>query len=451
MNISMMNFTSSHVFTLFKTARHVCLSAWLILVFSPACIAASYSVSSAAMLKQRLQTVAAGDTILLESGEYFGQFEIHQPITLTGEKGAVIDAEGKDSAISVFSADVTISKLQIQNWGSDLYELNAGILIKEQAQRIRIESSHLQGDGFGIYAENTSHITVANNLISGNPRLYKLDRGDGVYLKAVDVSIIHDNQISDVRDGVYLETSTNSLVFDNRFHSQQYGIHYMYTKHDEAYGNQVDNVDGGYAIMSSKFVNLHQNQVSNAIDFGILLNISNQSIVANNRVLLAHNPQGAAELGNEGKGIFIYGARDNDIIHNLFSSSDIGIYMAMGGEKNKVYGNQFVNNKTQVKYVGDALLEWSHQGRGNYWSGYMGWDSDHDGIADKAYRPNDSLDKLFWLYPEARFLMNSPVIMLLRWVQSQFDIGPPTGIVDSFPVLNSDNRYPSESSDRGLS
>ncbi|MEC4728014.1 nitrous oxide reductase family maturation protein NosD [Shewanella sp. D64] len=432
----MMNFTSNHVFTRFKTARHVCLSTWLILVFSPGCIAASYSVSSAAMLKQRLQTVAAGDTILLEPGEYLGQFEIHQPITLTGKKGAVIDAEGKDSALSVFSADVTISKLQIQNWGSDLYELNAGILIKEQAQRIRIESSHLQGDGFGIYAENTSHITVANNLISGNSRLYKLDRGDGVYLKGVDVSIIHDNQISDVRDGIYLETSTNSLVFDNRFHSQQYGIHYMYTKHDEAYGNQVDNVDGGYALMSSEFINLHHNQVSNAVDFGVLLNISKHSIISNNRVSLAHNPQGTAEQGNEGKGIFIYGARDNEIIHNLFSSSDIGIYMAMGGEKNKVYGNQFVNNKTQVKYVGDVLLEWSHQGRGNYWSGYMGWDHDHDGIADKAYRPNDSLDKLFWLYPEARFLMNSPVIMLLRWVQGQFDIGPPTGIVDSFPVLS---------------
>ena len=110
--------------------------------------------------------------------------------------------------------------------------------------------------------------------------------------------------------------------------------------------------------------------------------------------------------------------------------------MAMGGEGNKVYGNQFVNNQIQVKYVGDSLLEWSHNGRGNYWSGYMGWDANHDGIADAPYRPNDSLDKLFWLYPEAEFLMNSPIVAVLRWVQSQFAVGPSTGIVDSFPLLH---------------
>ncbi|MGP1782606.1 NosD domain-containing protein, partial [Shewanella frigidimarina] len=199
--------------------------------------------------------------------------------------------------------------------------------------------------------------------------------------------------------------------------------------------NEVNNVDGGYAIMSSKFVNLHQNQVSNAIDFGVLLNISNYCIVTNNRASLAHNPQGTPELGNEGKGIFIYGARDNEVTHNLFANNDIGIYMAMGGEGNKVYGNQFVNNNIQVKYVGDSLLEWSHEGQGNYWSGHMGWDTNHDGIADKPYRPNDNLDKLFWLYPEARFLMNSPVVAVLRWVQGQFEFGPATGIVDSFPLL----------------
>ncbi|WP_220767859.1 nitrous oxide reductase family maturation protein NosD [Shewanella sp. MBTL60-007] len=436
----MINLSSEQVQnSLIKAAKQLCLSTCFCLFICPIAIAESYSVANAEGLKQQLKSVKAGDTLTLKAGVYSGHFAIHQPITLTGEKGAIIDAGGIGSAITVYVSDVTISKLQIQNWGGDLYELDSGILLQDKADRVRIESSRLSGSGFGIYAENSSHIRVVNNIISGNPELYKLDRGDGVYLKGVDAPVVHDNQISHVRDGVYLETSTNSLVFDNRFHSAQYGIHYMYTKHDEAYGNQVDNVDGGYAIMSSEFVNLHQNQASNTLDFGVLLNISNHCIVSNNRLSLGHNPQGTAELGNEGKGIFIYGARDNEVSYNLFATSDIGIYMAMGGEKNKIYGNQFVNNKTQVKYVGDSLLEWSHQGRGNYWSGHMGWDANHDGIADKPYRPNDNLDKLFWLYPEARFLMNSPVVALLRWVQGQFEFGPATGIVDSFPLLSMDS------------
>lgn len=433
---------------LYKAAKQLGLSAWLCLLVSPLSVAATYSVSTSDALKQQLQSVSAGDTVILKAGEYVGHFAINQAITLTGEEGAIIDAGGSGSAITVFVSSVTISNLQVQNWGGDLYERDSGILLQDNADHVRIESSRLTGDGFGIYAENSKQITVADNIISGNSALYKLDRGDGVYLKGVDSPVVHNNEISHVRDGVYLETSTNSLVFDNRFHSAQYGIHYMYTKHDEAYGNRVNNVDGGYAIMSSEFVNLHQNQASNTIDFGVLLNISNHCIVSNNRLSQAHNPQGTAELGNEGKGIFIYGARDNEVSHNLFSTSDIGIYMAMGGEKNKVYGNQFVNNKTQVKYVGDSLLEWSYQGRGNYWSGHMGWDANHDGIADKAYRPNDHLDKLFWLYPEARFLMNSPVVALLRWVQGQFEFGPATGIVDSFPLLSAEHTDDTDSSDR---
>ncbi|MGS0682174.1 nitrous oxide reductase family maturation protein NosD [Shewanella sp. 125m-7] len=416
--------------------------ACLCFVFSPASFAATYVVANAEMLTQQLESVAAGDTVLLKAGTYLGRFAVHQPITLTGEKGAIIDAEGRGSAITIFSSNVTISSVQIQHWGGDLYERDSGILLQDNANHVRIESNRLSGDGFGVYSENASHITVAHNVITGNPELYKLDRGDGVYLKGFDASVVHNNEIANVRDGVYLETSTNSLVFDNRFHSAQYGIHYMYTKHDEAYGNAADNVDGGYAIMSSEFVSLHNNQSSNTLDFGVLLNISKHCNISNNRISLAHNPQGTAELGNEGKGIFIYGARDNQVTHNLFSTSDIGIYMAMGGEGNQVYGNQFVNNQIQVKYVGDSLLEWSHQGKGNYWSGYMGWDANHDGIGDKSYRPNDSLDKLFWLYPEARFLMNSPVVAVLRWVQEQFDVGTATGIVDSFPLLS----FPAQSS-----
>ncbi|MGS0691348.1 nitrous oxide reductase family maturation protein NosD [Shewanella sp. 30m-9] len=420
---------------LHRCAKCLLINVWFAALASPGSVAATYSVANAEMLTQRLKSVAAGDTVLLKAGTYLGQFEIHQPIHLTGELGAIIDAEHRGTALGIFSSNVHISNVQIQNWGADLYERDSGVFVQDNANHVRIESSRLNGDGFGIYSENSNHITVANNMISGNPELYKLDRGDGVYLKGVDSPVVHDNKISYVRDGVYLETSTNSLVFDNRFHSQQYGIHYMYTQHDEAYGNEVNNVDGGYAIMSSKFVNLHQNQVSNAIDFGVLLNISNYCIVTNNRASLAHNPQGTPELGNEGKGIFIYGARDNEVTHNLFANNDIGIYMAMGGEGNKVYGNQFVNNNIQVKYVGDSLLEWSHEGQGNYWGGHMGWDTNHDGIADKPYRPNDNLDKLFWLYPEARFLMNSPVVAVLRWVQGQFEFGPATGIVDSFPLL----------------
>ena len=187
--------------------------------------------------------------------------------------------------------------------------------------------------------------------------------------------------------------------------------------------------------MNSKEIYLHHNKVTQARDFGILLNITDSSHVQANVASQIHHPEGTIELGNEGKGIFIYAAQNNRIQDNEFSHSDTGISMAMGGEQNRLWHNRIMANQTQVKYVGDTFLEWSEQGQGNYWSEYSGWDMDGDGIGDVAHRPNDSLDKLFWLYPEAKLLMDSPVVLLLRWVERQFQPKTATGISDSFPLV----------------
>ena len=74
--------------------------------------------------------------------------------------------------------------------------------------------------------------------------------------------------------------------------------------------------------------------------------------------------------------------------------------------------------------------------RDSFWSTHMTWDVDHDGIADTPYQPNDSLDRIFWIYPEARFLMESPVVALLRWLADQFEIDRGKGVTDSHPLAS---------------
>lgn len=66
--------------------------------------------------------------------------------------------------------------------------------------------------------------------------------------------------------------------------------------------------------------------------------------------------------------------------------------------------------------------EWSIDGRGNYWSDYLGWDRNGDGLGDVPYEPNDNVDRLLWMYPQVRLLMNSPSIEMLRWVQRAFPV-----------------------------
>ncbi|ACA88701.1 nitrous oxide reductase family maturation protein NosD [Shewanella woodyi] len=387
-------------------------------------------------LNAQLQGAQPYDQLILAPGIYRGALVIDKPLSISNdmEGEVIIDAGGEGSAITITAPDVVVTGLSIRNWGNDHYEKDSGIRLLEGADRADISHNRFQGDGFGISADSLSHITIAGNTITGNGELYFLDRGDGIYLLNVISPSVSGNRISKVRDGIYLETGSFSRVFDNQFSDLQYGIHYMYTHSDEAFGNVSRHVEGGYALMSSKSINLHHNRVSHALDFGVLLNMTSLCLIESNEAELVSNPSEKVELGREGKGVFIYGARDNLVWNNQFSQNDIGIYMAMGGEGNRVFENRFIDNQSQVKYVGDALLEWSYGGRGNYWSSYQSWPRAGLQVGQDVYRPNDNLDRLFWLYPEANFLMGSPIVMLLKWAQREFDIVEDTGIIDSFPL-----------------
>jgi nitrous oxidase accessory protein len=89
-----------------------------------------------------------------------------------------------------------------------------------------------------------------------------------------------------------------------------------------------------------------------------------------------------------------------------------------------------------VKYVGTRYIEWSKQGRGNYWSDNAAFDIDNDGIADQIYKPNDLVDQILWRHPLAKLLLNSPSMQLLKWVQSEFPTLHPGGVTDSKPLMS---------------
>jgi nitrous oxidase accessory protein len=80
-------------------------------------------------------------------------------------------------------------------------------------------------------------------------------------------------------------------------------------------------------------------------------------------------------------------------------------------------------------------MEWSIEGRGNYWSDHPAFDLDGDGIADSAFRPNDLMDHILWSQPSAKLLLGSPAVQLVRWSQSAFPATLPGGVLDSAPMM----------------
>src|SRR3546814_9451515 len=72
-----------------------------------------------------------------------------------------------------------------------------------------------------------------------------------------------------------------------------------------------------------------------------MLNSANESEITGNVV----------RDGGE-KCLFIYNANKNVIAGNRFEGCPIGIHFTAGSEGNRVTGNAFIGNRTQVKYVG---------------------------------------------------------------------------------------------------
>src|SRR3546814_14582138 len=128
-----------------------------------------------------------------------------------------------------------------------------------------------------------------------------------------------------------------------------------------------------------------------------MLNSANESEITGNVV----------RDGGE-KCLFIYNANKNVIAGNRFEGCPIGIHFTAGSEGNRVTGNAFIGNRTQVKYVGTRHMAWSAGRRGNYWSDHPGFDLAGDCIADEAYRPNDLMSELLWQLPQSNVLLNSP-------------------------------------------
>lgn len=373
----------------------------------------------------------------LPAGEHRGQFSIDQPIRLSCAPGAVLQAQGEGNGLSIEASDVIVEGCTLRDWGRDLTAMNAGIFIRPKAQRVVIRDNQLYGAGFGIWVDGSRDASLLGNRIEGDTRVRSQDRGNGIHLYAVSGARIVANQVRHARDGIYIDTSNGNHLEGNVLEDVRYGVHYMFANDNAVIGNLTRRTRTGYALMQSRKLTVIGNRSEQDENYGILMNYITYSTIRDNRVSDVRSGSTGDSMiaGAEGKALFIYNSLFNIIEGNRFENSALGIHLTAGSEDNRIAGNAFIGNRQQVKYVASRTQQWSFEGRGNYWSDYLGWDRNGDGVGDVAYEPNDNVDRLLWLYPQVRLLMNSPSIELLRWVQRAFPVVKSPGVQDSYPLM----------------
>ncbi len=412
------------------------LIAVLVLAFAQVAYGAQHRVTSDQSLQTLIDNAKDGDILLLQPGTYTGNFIINASITLRGEgddnNPITIDGNGKNDAIRIKAPHVTIDNVHIRNWGDNLTNQNAGIYIEKQASHPIIKNNNLKGRSAGIYVDKSHYGKILNNKVQGDNTMRPSDRGNGIHLVMVKHVEVDGNEVWHTRDGLYIITSNENRLTNNFVHDLRYGVHYMYSYTNVVSDNLALNTRVGYALMQSKFLTVTNNQSINSNDHGLLMNFITQSTITGNYISGVEQKRTVGVLGSDGKGMFVYNSLFNKIKGNWLSNAQIGIHLTAGSEDNEIKNNSFVNNPIQIKYVSNREQQWN----GNYWSNYLGWDTDNNGFGDVPFEPNDGVDKLLWKYPEAKLLMNSPAILTLRWVQREFPILKPPGVMDTTPLMS---------------
>ena len=385
-------------------------------------MAAEWTVHPGESISAAIHAAVAGDTVKVERGYYVDHLVIDKPLRLQGLNRPTVSGDNQGDVIRIKSSDVTIEGLIIRDSGADLTAQNAGIYVEPGSHQVVIRNNDLVYNLFGMWLEKANNLEVANNLVTGKRDVASAQRGNGIQLyNCYDAKVIGNN-ISFVRDGIYVDVSFRALFRGNKMHHARYGTHYM-NSHDNIWeNNETYNNRGGLALMEVRRQIVRNNRAWNNSDHGIMLRTIQDSVVENNVV-----------AGNS-KGFFIYDAEYNTLKGNLVIGNRIGVHLWAGSINNEVERNDFIQNRYPIRYVATRDEEWG-QREGNYWSNYIGWDADGDGIGDLPYRANDVVDRLTWKYPLAKLLLHSPAVQSLRLIARQFPLLRSTSVIDNHPRM----------------
>jgi nitrous oxidase accessory protein len=394
----------------------------LALLAAPAAQAREWRVRPGDSIQEAVTKAAPGDTVSVERGLYAVHLVIDKPLVLRGRDRPTLTGENSGDVIRVRSPGVVIEGLIVRDSGADLGAQNAGIYVEPGSDRAVVRGNDLVYNLFGLWIEKARDVEVSGNLIAGKRDLASAQRGNGIQLYNTTGARIVGNNISFSRDGIYVDVSHHAVFRGNRIHHLRYGTHYMNSndnlwEDNEAYSNR-----GGLALMEVRRLVVRNNRTWDNSDHGIMLRTIQDSVIEGN--VVARNS----------RGFFIYDAEYNVLKGNRIVGNRVGAHVWAGSIHNEVDGNDFVGNREAVRYVASRDEEWGRN-RGNYWSNYVGWDADGNGVGDVAYSANDVLDRLTWRHPLAKLLLNSPAVQALRLAARQFPLLRAPSIVDRHPRM----------------
>jgi len=303
----------------------------------------------------------------------------------------------------------------------------AGQVILVNCEDVQVKNLNLSHTTVGIELRNTNNTIISgNNITANNQHGIVLSESSnnnsisenriannnesGIWLNGgSNNSIVGNNVTANKRTGVEIYSSNTMIISGNNITNNAVGILGIFSNNTISGNNITNNSDRGIYLQDSLNNSISGNNITANDGDGIYLYGSNNTVSGNN---ITNN--GVGVLG--GSGIYLYESSNNSISENIITNNSDGILLKESSNNNtilrnsitannwygiyfedssnnSVYHNNFVNNAHQAYdfwaiFGGPfSINAWDdgYPSGGNYWSDYVGTDSNHDGIGDTPY------------------------------------------------------------------
>lgn len=362
-----------------------------------------------------------GDSIFLEPGLYIGNFAVTKSINLISNGNVVLTSCGNGNILTIESSNVNIKGLSFYNSGKDMSVSDSCIFVN--GSNVSIINNFFSECGFSLWSNESACNYFFNNIFIGAFDSILSDRGNTLHLYRNSNSVVADNFIINGRDGVYITNSNEVSINRNIFTNVRFGIHYMFSNKCNVLSNIVSNSMIGIAIMYSKYVDLINNFAYSNVTHGLFFRDVLYSRILRNKSLYNRD------------GVLLGDSYFNDIINNDIIKNLVGIKVYSGSDDNLVYDNNFISNNLQIQFLDNRKIIWNSNNIGNFWSHYVGWDLNFDGIGDKKFYVTNISDWILSSYPILKIMFNSPALVLLQKIENQFPSFRKFSIIDNYPLM----------------
>lgn len=364
-----------------------------------------------------------GDSIILKSGVYIGNFVVDKSVNLIGDGYVLLTSNNFNRVLNIVSKDVKIIGVLFYNSGKNMSLKDACLFVNGFSDSFFSVNNFFIECGFGIWIDGSSYNYISDNIFLGTSNNILSDRGNSVQLYRNNGTVVTNNFIINGRDGIYISNSKEVSIYNNIFVNNRFAIHYMFSHKCNVVSNSSIDSLVGAAIMYSKYVDLFNNIYYFNLGHGLFLRDVLFSRIFKNKSL--YNTDG----------LFLGSSYYNDLINNDIIKNVVGVKVSNGSNENLVFDNNFIINRLQVQFLDNKTVIWNFVGSGNFWSHYLGWDLNKDNIGDKKFYVTNISDRLIFSYPVLRIMFNSPALVLLQKIENQFPAFRGVSIIDNYPLM----------------